>query len=233
MASLWGRETPLIQSVRDGSAFADVRDHETRSTLISRWTEGLATWDYKRTEFPKEWTSKQKWLAGGEGIFFEACSRCHGIDGKGQQLPGHSLLLAPPLVGSPRVIGDPEHMIRILLHGLTGPVNGQTYGAGIMPKIEALGHSDPNRITQVANFVRYAWGNKQTPIEVKLVKKILADTKDRKNPFTLAELGIDLAQGFFIGRPTSVPTTKSMPIPINLRQRQSKQQKTSSGENVS
>ena len=36
----------------------------------------------------------------------------------------------------------------------------------------------------------------------------------------LAELGIDLAQGYFIGRPTSVPTTKSMPIPINLRQLQ-------------
>ena len=36
----------------------------------------------------------------------------------------------------------------------------------------------------------------------------------------LAELGIDLAQGYFIGRPTTVPTTKSMPIPINLRQRQ-------------
>jgi len=36
----------------------------------------------------------------------------------------------------------------------------------------------------------------------------------------LAELGIDLAQGYFIGRPTSVPTTKSMPIPINLKKRQ-------------
>jgi len=32
----------------------------------------------------------------------------------------------------------------------------------------------------------------------------------------LADLGIDLAQGFFIGKPTVVPTTKSMPIPINL-----------------
>lgn len=32
----------------------------------------------------------------------------------------------------------------------------------------------------------------------------------------LADLGIDYAQGYFIGRPTAVPTTKSMPIPINL-----------------
>ena len=49
----------------------------------------------------------------------------------------------------------------------------------------------------------------------------------------LAELGIDLAQGFFIGRPTSVPTTKSMPIPINLKKRQASQKKTGSSENVS
>ena len=49
----------------------------------------------------------------------------------------------------------------------------------------------------------------------------------------LAELGIDLAQGFFIGRPTSVPTTKSMPIPISFRQRESKQKKAGSGESAS
>lgn len=36
----------------------------------------------------------------------------------------------------------------------------------------------------------------------------------------LGDLGIDLAQGYFIGRPTAVPTTKSMPIPIKLKQRQ-------------
>ena len=35
----------------------------------------------------------------------------------------------------------------------------------------------------------------------------------------LAELGIDLAQGYYIGRPTTVPTTKSMPIPIRSGQR--------------
>lgn len=44
----------------------------------------------------------------------------------------------------------------------------------------------------------------------------------------LAELGIDLAQGYYIGRPTSVPTTKSMPIPINLKQRKARQQRSES-----
>jgi diguanylate cyclase (GGDEF)-like protein len=49
----------------------------------------------------------------------------------------------------------------------------------------------------------------------------------------LADLGIDLAQGFFIGRPTSVPTTKSMPIPININERIPQQKKVESKENAS
>lgn len=36
----------------------------------------------------------------------------------------------------------------------------------------------------------------------------------------LAELGVDLAQGYFIGRPTAAPTSKSMPIPIGLKKRE-------------
>lgn len=33
----------------------------------------------------------------------------------------------------------------------------------------------------------------------------------------LSELGVDLAQGYYIGRPTSLPLLKSMPIPLNSR----------------
>jgi EAL domain-containing protein (putative c-di-GMP-specific phosphodiesterase class I) len=35
----------------------------------------------------------------------------------------------------------------------------------------------------------------------------------------LGELGIDLAQGYYIGRPASAPTRKSMPIPITRNQK--------------
>ena len=199
MASVWGRETPLIKSARNGALFESIGDVEQRNRVISQWNAGLATWDFKRTQLPKEWTTEQKWLAGGEGIYFELCSRCHGTDGKGQRLPGHELLIAPPLAGSPRVTGDPDKLIRILVHGLTGPVNGQAYGAGVMPRIAALGQEDPNRITQVANFVRYAWGNNQTPIPVADVKHVIGETQDRiQQPYTLAELGLD--SGGFVNR---------------------------------
>ncbi len=48
----------------------------------------------------------------------------------------------------------------------------------------------------------------------------------------LADLGIDMAQGYFIGRPTAIPTSKSMPIPINQKHRQVTPQ-ASGGESVS
>jgi len=48
----------------------------------------------------------------------------------------------------------------------------------------------------------------------------------------LADLGIDMAQGYFIGRPTAVPTSKSMPIPINLKYRKATPQ-ASGGEIIS
>ena len=40
----------------------------------------------------------------------------------------------------------------------------------------------------------------------------------------LAELGVNMAQGYFIGRPTAVPTTKSMPIPLSKSRRQQRHQ---------
>jgi len=52
------------------------------------------------------------------------------------------------------------------------------------------------------------------------MKTIAEYVQDGPTLALLAELGIDFAQGYFIGRPTSVPTSKSMPIPINPRQRQ-------------
>jgi EAL domain-containing protein (putative c-di-GMP-specific phosphodiesterase class I) len=33
----------------------------------------------------------------------------------------------------------------------------------------------------------------------------------------LAELGVDMAQGYYIGRPASQPIFKSMPIPLDTR----------------
>ena len=41
--------------------------------------------------------------------------------------------LAPPLASSPRVLGHPDYVIKALLHGLTGPLNGATYPEVMVP----------------------------------------------------------------------------------------------------
>src|SRR6476646_1566108 len=58
----------------------------------------------------------------GRTQFQSYCAACHQYDGQGM---GD----APPLAGSPWVTGPESRLIRIVLHGVRGPmeVNGKTY----------------------------------------------------------------------------------------------------------
>ncbi|MGH7790703.1 MAG: c-type cytochrome, partial [Thermodesulfobacteriota bacterium] len=65
----------------------------------------------------------------GAQVYTSICTACHQANGMG--LPG----AFPPLAGSEWVTKDPETPIRIVLHGLEGPieVKGTTYN-NIMPE---------------------------------------------------------------------------------------------------
>jgi mono/diheme cytochrome c family protein len=67
-------------------------------------------------------------VKAGEGIYLQNCQGCHQASGKG--VAG----AFPPVVGSEWVTGPQETLVRILLHGLQGPVTvaGVTYN-GAMP----------------------------------------------------------------------------------------------------
>ena len=69
-------------------------------------------------------------LQRGESTYKELCFSCHGADGKGAPMQGRrgGPTLAPPLAGSPRVHGHRDYVIKVLLHGLTGDIEGKTYG---------------------------------------------------------------------------------------------------------
>ena len=62
-------------------------------------------------------------LSQGELLYQKACLPCHQADGKG--LPG----FYPSLESSDWVSGDPGRLIRIVLHGLEGPItlNGEAF----------------------------------------------------------------------------------------------------------
>ena len=87
----------------------------------------------------------------GEVIYNQFCKTCHQADGNGT--PG----AFPPLAGSGDYYGDAQNHARIIIEGLSGPieVQGQSYN-GIMVPHDHLTDYD---IAAVATFERNSWGN--------------------------------------------------------------------------
>lgn len=117
---------------------------------------------------------------------YVACAACHQANGLG--VPG----AFPPLAGADWATGTEERVIRILLHGLQGPiqVNGGTYN-GIMPAFGQGGAYNWNdqRIAEVLTYVRSEWGNNATPITAEQVTAIRTQgAAGRTAPWTAEEL---------------------------------------------
>jgi nitrite reductase (NO-forming) len=88
----------------------------------------------------------------GEAVFRGTCSTCHQLDGNG--IPG----VFPPLAGSDYLMADKKRSIRVVLAGLSGPVevNGKKYES-VMPPLTNL---TDHEIADVLTFVRNHFGNK-------------------------------------------------------------------------
>ena len=117
----------------------------------------------------------------GKHYYANTCTQCHQAHGRGQAG------LAPTLHGSDIVLGPPGRQIRVVLHGLTGPVeiDGQKQVLTMEPLAEKL---NDRQIAAVITFTRRMWGHTAEPATVEEVKRIRAETKDRKKPWTRAEL---------------------------------------------
>lgn len=74
-------------------------------------------------------------LERGGAIYNELCFSCHGEDGRGTPLAGAEVgaTRAPSLESAARVSAHRDHLIKVLLHGLTGPVDGKTYSEVMIP----------------------------------------------------------------------------------------------------
>lgn len=123
----------------------------------------------------------RKLVLNGATIYKSLCITCHGPDGKGLDSKA-----APPLVGSQRVRSrNKEVPIQILLHGLSGPIDGHTY-PDVMP---AMGANDDEWIASVLSYIRYEFvpspSSAVRPDDVKAVRK---QTAGREKAWTLDEL---------------------------------------------
>jgi putative membrane-bound dehydrogenase-like protein len=120
-------------------------------------------------------------LARGEAVYARTCAACHQSNGSG--VDG----AFPPLDGNARVAGEPGALVKIVLHGLTGPVGvpGKLAVNSLMPPVIGLTDAE---IADVLSFVRHAWSNDAAAIPAEEVAKVRAATKDRQAAWTAGEL---------------------------------------------
>lgn len=119
----------------------------------------------------------------GHDIYNQLCFSCHGENGRGTKLPDGGLL-APSLSNSKTINGHEDMAIQVLLHGLTGPIDGKTYPGEMI----AMGSNGDQWIADVLSYVRNSFGNSLGFITKEQVITTRELSKDRKNPWTMEEL---------------------------------------------
>jgi mono/diheme cytochrome c family protein len=118
----------------------------------------------------------------GAAVFSSRCAACHQANGRG--VPG----AFPPLAGSEFVNGDSARLVRLVLHGLTGPVTvgGATFNGAMPAWQDQLKDAE---IAAVLTYLRSSFGNASPGVSASLVAAQRAATASRTTPWTVGELG--------------------------------------------
>ncbi|MGF1581593.1 MAG: c-type cytochrome [Gemmataceae bacterium] len=130
----------------------------------------------------------KKAFASGQRHYVTHCMGCHQIDGLGAEKFG------PPLVGSEWVTGDPKVAIRIMLNGITGPieVDGTTYKSPeILPLMPGLRHNEDltdEKAADLLTYVRNAWGNEAPPVTAQTVARVRQESANEMTPYEAVAL---------------------------------------------
>ena len=129
-------------------------------------------------------------LKAGLAAYNKSCAACHQADGN-----GNPALNIPPLAGSDWVMAEsPVRMIRIVLHGLGGPVKVKDTiwtGGAMNPWLQTPDNTaglTPAEIAAVLSYVRNTWGNKGSLVTTEQVAAVLKETEKRTDPWTAEEL---------------------------------------------
>jgi nitrite reductase (NO-forming) len=95
--------------------------------------------------------TKEDQVKAGQVLFTGTCSVCHQANGQG--LPN----VFPPLAKSSLLAAEPQRIVDIMLHGLSGKVtvNGTEYNS-VMPPMTQL---TDDEVANIATYVLNSWGN--------------------------------------------------------------------------
>ena len=111
---------------------------------------------------------------------YALCAACHQPNGEG--LAG----LAPPLLDSEWALGPADRPIRIVLHGLTGPIQVEGIQWQLeMPALPTLADED---LASILTYIRREWGHAAAPVRPAEVAKVRAAFASRATSWTAAEL---------------------------------------------
>lgn len=120
--------------------------------------------------------------AGANGAeIFTRCAACHQATGLG--MPG----AYPPLAGSEWLVNNPDVPIRIVLHGLQGPitVKGTSFNNAMTPFGDQLSDAE---IAAVITYERSSFGNHASAITAEQVKAVRDSTKSQTTPWNPKDL---------------------------------------------
>lgn len=128
--------------------------------------------------------AERKQLERGLKIYQEVCFACHGPDGKGTPIPGsNGQTLAPPLAGS-KTVRQGDALLRVLLNGLEGPIEGKTYESQMIPQ----NTNSDQWLADISSYIRNAFGNSGPLVDSKQVKNLRKEVTSRTKPWTIEEL---------------------------------------------
>ncbi len=166
----------LLDSVEASDA-REVRDLMPRVVSVLDWPGKPQLPTTRRTPLTE---IEQARFEAGRVVYAAVCGNCHKPDGMGQAG------LAPPLVDSDWTLGPRDRLIKIVMHGLRGPisVNGHPWELD-MPSLPTLSDDD---IANVLTYVRREWEHDGDPVDAEMVAKVRAQYPDRVDAWTAREL---------------------------------------------
>ncbi|MBL9210425.1 MAG: c-type cytochrome [Opitutaceae bacterium] len=176
------RPLPLTQAP---AGWAELEKNPAAKTRLARLTD-VVVWPGKPgvtataavTPLTKE---QQARFDAGKALFAGVCAACHQLNGRG--LDG----LAPPLLDSEWILGSHERPVRIVLHGVRGPITvlGRVH-TGDMPGFG--GALDDLQISSILTYLRREWGHTASPVDPEQVKAIRAATAGHTDAWSPEEL---------------------------------------------
>ena len=179
-----GERLPLPLRAMPAYFSASANDTGAALPAVAAKVEEGCTWPGKpgavEVELPRELTAEEgARYERGRAVYENVCATCHQSHGGGQDGK------APTLRGTRYVVGDEDRLIRILMHGLEGPlkIEGRVWNME-MPRFEG---SDED-LADVLTYIRRSWGNGVEPVTLEAVGRNRAAAGDRVKPMTAAEL---------------------------------------------